>query len=285
MDFGRFRIFSLSDGSFRLDGGAMFGVAPKALWEPLCPPDEKNRIPLSIRPLLIQTGSENVLVDTGIGDKGDARFRSVYAVDRGRTLSGSLESIGLSPSDIDIVINTHLHFDHAGGNTVREGGALRTAFPNARYIVQRGEWEAAGNPNERTRGSYCPDDFLPLMEAGQLELIEGDGEVASGVSVIRTGGHNRDNQIVSVRSEGMTAVFTGDLIPTTRHLRLPFITAYDLFPLDTLKVKKEILSEAAENRWLLIFEHDPAVEMGYVRFIGKDPVLEIVPQCTKPPET
>ncbi|MBZ0221023.1 MAG: MBL fold metallo-hydrolase [Candidatus Methylomirabilis sp.] len=274
MEFGGFRIFSLSDGSFRLDGGAMFGVAPKAMWEPLCPPDEKNRIPLSIRPLLIQTGSENILVDTGIGDKGDARFKSIYAVDRGRTLSGSLEAVGLSPSDIDIVINTHLHFDHAGGNTVKEGGVLRPAFPNARYIVQRGEWEAALNPNERTRGSYCPDEFLPLMVAGQLELIEGGGEVVSGVSVIRTGGHNRDNQIVSVCSEGLTAVFTGDLIPTTRHLRIPFITAYDLFPLDTLKAKKEILSEAAEKRWLLIFEHDPETEMGYVRFMGKDPVLE-----------
>lgn len=276
MEFGGFRIFSLSDGSFRLDGGAMFGVAPKALWEPLCPPDEKNRIPLSIRPLLIRTGSENILVDTGIGDKGGERFNSIYAVDRGRTLSVSLDSVGLSPSDIDMVINTHLHFDHAGGNTVREGGGFRPAFPNARYVVQRGEWEAALNPNERTRASYRPYDFVPLMEAGQVELIEGDREVASGVSVIRTGGHNRDNQIVSIRSEGATAVFPGDLIPTARHLRLPFIPAYDLFPLDTLKAKKKLLHEAAEKKWLIIFEHDPDTEMGYVRMEDGSAVLEMI---------
>ncbi len=276
MDFGHFRIFSLSDGAFRLDGGAMFGVVPKAVWERLSPPDEKNRIPLSIRPLLIQTGRENILVDTGIGDKGDERFDSVYAVDRGRTLSGSLASIGLTPADIDIVINTHLHFDHAGGNTIREGNRFRPAFQNARYIVQRGEWEAALDPNERTRASYRPDDFLPLMAAGRLDLIEGDGEVASGVSVIRTGGHNRDNQVVSVRSGDLTAVFPGDLIPTAMHLRLPFITAYDLYPLETLKAKKGLLSEAAEKKWLLVFEHDPEAEMGYVRFEGKDPFFEPV---------
>ena len=265
MDFGDIKIFPVSDGSFKVDGGGLFGVVPRPLWEGLNPPDEKNRVLLGLTPLLIQTGKKNILVDTGIGDKATDKFNSIYAVDKKHTLSESLSGLGLTPREIDIVINTHLHFDHAGGNTIKDGGSFKPAFPRARYIVQRGEWEAATEPNERTRASYRAEDFVPLKDAGQVDLIEGDGEIAEGVSVVRAPGHNRDTQLVSIRSGGRTAVFLGDLIPTTAHLRLPFIAAFDLYPLETLKAKKEIIEEAALNRWLLIFEHDPEAKMGYVR--------------------
>lgn len=274
LDFGLMKIFSVSDGAFRLDGGAMFGVVPRAIWEKTNAPDEKNRVTLGLNPLLVQSEGRNILIDTGIGDKGGEKFNSLYAVDKKRTLTGSLAGVGLKPGDIDIVICTHLHFDHAGGNTTLENGTLMPAFPNARYIVQRGEWEAATSPNERTRASYRPEDFQPLMDAGVLELIEGDGEIVKGISVFRTSGHNRDIQLVAIRSEGRTAVFLGDIIPTTTHLKLPFIMGYDLFPLDTLKAKKEILTQAAEDRWLLVFEHDPSATMGYVSFKDGSPEFE-----------
>lgn len=276
MDIGQIKIHSVSDGTFRLDGGAMFGVVPRNIWEKTNPPDEKNRVVLGINPLLIQAEGKNILVDTGIGDKGDEKFNSIYRVDKKDTLFRSLASLSLSPEDIDIVICTHLHFDHCGGNTIKENGIAVPAFPNARYIVQRGEWEAATVPNERTRASYRPEDFLPLLDSGQLDLIEGDGEIVKGVAVFRTSGHNRDIQLVSIRSEGKTAVFLGDIIPTTTHLRLPFIMGYDLFPLDTLKAKKEIMTQAALDRWLLIFEHDPDAKMGYIRMDNNEPEFEKV---------
>lgn len=274
MDLGQVKIFPVSDGTFRLDGGAMFGVVPRNIWEKANRPDEQNRVLLGLNPLLIQAEGKNILVDTGIGEKGDEKFNSIYCVEKKESLPASLGLLGLSPADIDIVICTHLHFDHAGGNTVKENGLIRPAFPRARYIVQRGEWEAATSPNERTRASYRPDDFLPLMDSGQLELIEGDGEIIKGVNVFRTSGHNRDIQLVSVRSEGKTAVFLGDIIPTTTHLRLPFIMGYDLFPLETLKAKREILAQAASERWLLVFEHDPVAKMGYVLLNDNNPEFE-----------
>lgn len=276
MDLGEIKIHPVSDGTFRLDGGAMFGVVPRNIWEKTNPPDEKNRVVLGINPLLVQAEGKNILVDTGIGDKGDEKFKSIYCVDKKDTLFRSLASLNLTPKDIDIVICTHLHFDHCGGNTIKENGIVKPAFPDARYIVQRGEWEAATVPNERTRASYRPEDFLPLMDSGQLDLIEGDGEIVKGVAVFRTSGHNRDIQLVSIRSEGKTAVFLGDIIPTTTHLRLPYIMGYDLFPLDTLKAKKEILTQAALDRWLLIFEHDPYAKMGYIKMNDSEPEFEKV---------
>ena len=276
MELGRMKIFPVSDGSFRLDGGAMFGVVPRAIWEKVSPPDELNRVSLGINALLIQADGKNILVDTGIGNKGSAKFNSIYAIDKKETLLGSLCALGITPAQIDTVICTHLHFDHAGGNTVSEGGILKPAFPNARYMVQRGEWEAATNPNERTRASYRPEDFLPLLDSGQIEFMEGDGEVSEGVAVFRTSGHNRDMQLVSIRSQGKTAVFLGDIIPTTAHLHLPYIMGYDLFPLETLKAKKEILSQAASEKWLLIFEHDPDAKMGFVTMRQGSPIFEKV---------
>lgn len=276
MEFGDFRIHPVSDGFFRLDGGAMFGVVPKTIWEKTNPSDEKNRVLLGLNPLLIQTAKENILIDTGIGTRNDERFNSIYGVERKPTLSESLNRLGLKPEDITIVINTHLHFDHAGGNTIKKDGAATPAFPNARYIVQRGEWEAAVNPNERTRASYLKEDFEPVMTAGLFELIEGDREIVKGISVFRASGHNRDIQLIKIQSKGQTAVYLSDIIPTVTHLKYPYIMGYDLFPLETLKIKKELIEQAARERWLLIFEHDPSSKMGYVSIKDSNPVFEKV---------
>ncbi len=277
MQFGDFKIVSLSDGFFRLDGGAMFGVVPKVLWEKTNPPDDKNRILLGLNPLLIQAGGENILVDTGIGDKGDAKFQAMFDINRNPTLQQSLRRLGLSDADISIVIDTHLHFDHAGGNTVQEpDGTIRPTFRNARYFVQRGEWEDATQPNERTQASYLGEDFLPVMEAGQMELIDGDQEILPGISVFKTSGHNRHIQLVRLESQGKAGLFFSDIVPTTSHLRYPYIMGYDLFPLDTLQAKKDMIRQAAAEGWLCIFVHDPKFTMGYVRMEAGKPVFEPV---------
>ncbi len=277
MKFGRFEIHSISDGFFRLDGGAMFGVVPRVLWEKTNPPDEKNRILLSLTPLLIITGDKKILVDTGIGDKGDEKFRSMFAVSRRPTLTESLAELDIPVDDIDMVINTHLHWDHAGGNT-RKGsdGNIRPTFPGARYIVQKGEWEDAVSRNERTRGSYHQEDFLPVKESGQLEFIDGNRVLEEGLELIKTPGHNRHFQTVIIQSNGKKAFYLGDLIPTVTHLAFPYIMGFDLFPLETLEAKKWILQKAADEDWLLIFEHDPETRMGHVRMEEGKPVLKEV---------
>ncbi|MFQ5442465.1 MAG: MBL fold metallo-hydrolase, partial [Thermodesulfobacteriota bacterium] len=277
MQLGDIEILPLSDGTFRVDGGAMFGVVPKALWEKTNPPDGANRILLELNTLLIRTENKNILVETGMGERGGEKFQSIYSMDRTVNLKKSLSGAGLKEEDIDIVINTHLHFDHAGGNTATGlDGALRPAFPKARYIVQKGEFERALRPDELTKGSYRAGDFMPIKEAGLLELVEGDKEIAEGVSVIRAPGHTRDIQLVRVDSGGKTALFLSDAIPMTAHLKYPYIAGYDLYPLDTLRTKKEIIREAAAGRWLLFFYHDPAAIAGYVSLRDGSPVFEKV---------
>ncbi len=264
MKLGDFAIFLLSDGTFWLDGGAMFGVVPKAIWNRLNPADEANRIELGLNCLLIQTPNKNVLVDTGMGDKYDEKFKERFNVQRPEGLIGALRGVGLTPEDIDAVINTHLHFDHAGGNTRLAGGKPVPTFPRARYVMQRGEWEEAINPNERTQASYLKENLVPIQEAGLLELIEGDRELLSGVSTMVTGGHTKDHQMVLLEAGGRKALYLGDLVPTTSHIRTPYVMGYDLYPLDTMREKKRVLNEALNGHWLLIFEHDPKVGMGYL---------------------
>jgi len=278
MKFGSFEIHSVSDGFFRLDGGAMFGVVPRVIWERTNPPDDKNRILLGLNPFLIITEQRKILVDTGIGNKDDAKFCSLYAVDRKPTMEESLAKLNLSVNDINIVVSTHLHWDHAGGNTTKGvDGKIRPTFPNATYMIQRGEWEEATTPNERTRGSYHQEDFLPLKQAGQLELIVGDIPIEDGIDIITIPGHNRHFQTVLISSNDQKTIFLGDLIPTASHLSYPYIMGYDLFPLETLKAKKHLLQTAVEENWLLIFEHDPKVKMGYVKIqLGKPVLKEIV---------
>jgi glyoxylase-like metal-dependent hydrolase (beta-lactamase superfamily II) len=268
MRFGDLELLSLFDGFFRLDGGAMFGVVPKPLWEKRAPADEKNRILLGLRPLVIRSASLNrtMIVDAGIGDKMDARSTTIYAIDRSRNLDHSLADAGLGVKDIDLVLASHLHFDHAGGFTTRDGGgALAPKFPRARYIVRTGEWDDATRPHERNRASYLADNFVPLAAAGVLDLVPGDETIMPGVRVVRTGGHAMHHQIVVIESGHRTAVFAADLIPTTAHVDEPWIMAYDLYPMDTLAFKRTLVREAIDQEYLIFFEHDPAIVAGYIR--------------------
>lgn len=266
MKLGAFEIAPVTDGRFRLDGGAMFGVVPKALWQQCCPADELNRIPLSLTCLLIQAHGKHILVDTGLGDKEDAKFAGMFAVERDPTLHESLRRQGVDRDDVHLVINTHLHFDHAGGNTTRDTEArVYSAFPKAGYCVQRGEYEDAVRANERTRASYRRDNFTPIAHVNQWEFLDGDTEVVPGITAVVTAGHTRCHQSIKIESEGRTAFFLGDLIPTVSHLPLPYIMGYDLYPIQTLETKRWVLDQAFHEQWLLVFEHDPLVQAGYVR--------------------
>ena len=283
---GDFRIHALESGIQRLDGGAMFGVVPKPLWEKRIPADERNRIPLALRCLLVETPGELVLVETGLGTKEDARFRDIYGIDNAASegsgfpdrLLELVAQCGFRADDVTTVVNTHLHFDHAGGNTHRDAeGRVALSFPRARYHVQRGEWEWAHRANERTQASYLPDNYEPVMEAGRLVLLEGEGEVVPGVSVMLTPGHCPWHQSVVIRSGGQTACFLADVVPTMAHLPLPWIMGYDVEPLRTLESKRALLARAAEERWLLVSTHDARTPWGCLAPGAKGPVLEEVP--------
>jgi glyoxylase-like metal-dependent hydrolase (beta-lactamase superfamily II) len=262
---GNFELHELSDGEFSLDGGAMFGVVPKLLWQKTNPADLENRITLALRPLLVNTKNELVLVDTGIGDKCGDSFREIYKINHSSTLDDSLKKIGITPPDIDIVIITHLHFDHTGGSTTNSGnGDFIPHFPKARHFIQKLEWDVANNPDPRSRASYLKENFQPLDTGQKLNLVNGNALVVDGIRSTLTGGHTQGHQVVFVESKGETAIYWGDLIPTANHLRIPYVMGYDLFPLITMKRKEELLAEASKNHWLSIFEHDPNFGMGYL---------------------
>jgi len=265
MKLGDIEFHILSDGQFRLDGGAMFGVVPRPLWEKRMPPDARNRITLGMNCLLIRTAGKWVLVETGAGDKWDAKHRDIFAIGGPPRLPDHLHARGVKPEQIDIVINTHLHFDHCGWNTRIVDRKARPTFPNARYVVQRGELEHAKQPTERDRASYLLDNFRPVEESGQWWLLEGDREVVPGVEVVRLPGHTRDMQGVRLSSGGKTAIFFADLVPTTAHLPFPWIMGYDLYPMTTLENKKKWIPEAARQGWLCLFAHDPQVPAAYLR--------------------
>jgi len=247
-----------------LDGGAMFGVVPKPLWERRIPADARNRIPLALRCLLIEHDAGLVLVDTGIGNKEDAKFTDIYGVDNagqgGRTrLEDALAELGHAPADVRWVIDTHLHFDHAGGNTYRdEGGQVHPTFPQARYVVQRGELEFARHRNERTAGSYFPHNFEPVS----FTLVDGPAEPVHGIRCLPTPGHVPYHQSILVESAGERLCYLADLVPTVAHLPLPWIMGYDLEPLRTLETKRQLYARAEAEGWLLLFEHDPVTATG-----------------------
>jgi glyoxylase-like metal-dependent hydrolase (beta-lactamase superfamily II) len=264
VNIGNIELTVISDGRFWLDGGAMFGVVPKVMWQKMNPADEQNRIELALNCLLIKTPDRVILVDTGVGSKLKDRFNEIYRIQRRPGLVQALHECGTDPEDIDTVINTHLHFDHCGGNTLKKDSSVVPTFGHARYIIQEQEWHDALHPNERTRASYLKDDFVPLKENGQLHLVKGDEEIVPGVRVIQTNGHTKGHQSVIIESQGEKAIYLGDLIPTASHINLPYIMSYDLYPLDLLETKKYILKRAADEHWLLIFEHDPRVIFAYI---------------------
>ncbi|MFQ6082445.1 MAG: MBL fold metallo-hydrolase [Candidatus Aminicenantia bacterium] len=267
---GQFEVYGLTDGTFLLDGGAMFGIVPKVLWEKKMPADKRNRILLSLNSILINTGKELILVETGMGGKLDPKNLEIYGVNRKPDLIQSLAKINFTQQEIDFVINTHLHFDHCGGNTSwAQDGQIKPTFPQAKYIIQRGEWEHALQPNERDRASYLKENFLPLKGYNKLELIEGDAEIVPGVETILVPGHTKYHQCVKVSSEGKILFFLGDLAPTTSHINLPYIMSYDLYPLETLENKKKIFRQAIEENWILTFNHDPNYFFGKIKIEEK----------------
>jgi methylmalonyl-CoA epimerase len=262
---GDLELTSLYDGCFRLDGGAMFGVVPKVLWEKKAAADAANRITLAMRPLLVRDGTRTMLIDAGLGDKESVKFYSMYVADRTRTLDDALAEAGVAPDDIDIVLASHLHFDHAGGFTVRDAsGTVRPKFPKARYVIRRGEWNDAVRPHERNRASYRADNFVPLVEAGVVDFVDEDASVMPCVRVQRTGGHTMHHQIVWIESGNGRAVFLADLMPTSAHLPDPWIMGYDLYPMDTLFAKQAFARAVAQRETLVFFEHDPAIPAAFI---------------------
>jgi len=265
LTLGDLRLTALHDGPFRLDGGAMFGVVPKPLWEKLAPADDRNRIQLAMRPLLVEGPWGRLLVDCGVGEKMPEKARDIYGLDRSCHLDHALADRGLDAEAIDAVLATHLHFDHFGGATRRDAQGLVPRFPRARYLIRDAEWEDATHPHERNRASYLQDDFVPLRAANVVDFCTGDVTVKPGVRVVRTGGHTGQHQIVYLESGGRTAVFAADLIPTTAHLQDPWVMGYDLFPMETLAFKKGFLRQAIDHEYLIFFEHDPLVAAGIIR--------------------
>ena len=256
MRFGRFQIDIFSDGTFKLDGGAMFGVVPKVFWEKQKTPDALNRIEMDMSCLLIRDADHVVVVETGAGTKMSDKLRGIYGIERPPQLLDELKARGVRPEDVTLVVNTHLHFDHAGGNTRRDGDALVATFPRASYVFQRLEWQDATRPNERTHASYYPEDFAPLEAAGKLELIDEAVEILPGIRLDRVQGHTRGTQTVRVTDGKRTVFFSSDFMPDRHHLPLPWIPAQDLFPLDTLEAKRTILGRAVEEQWIVGFTHD-----------------------------
>jgi glyoxylase-like metal-dependent hydrolase (beta-lactamase superfamily II) len=263
MRIGPYELHVVETGRFALDGGAMFGVVPKTLWQKSNPPDDRNRIPMAARALLLRGGGRTILVDTGNGVKYDEKLASIYGISTSSNeLLNALSRLGVGPGDVTDVILTHLHFDHAGGSTVLSGGRAVPTFPGAVHHVQREQWEAALHPTERDRASYFPENYLPLEEHALVSFAEGDGEILPGIRVLCQHGHTAALQCPLVSDGRTTLLYAADLVPTASHVPLAWIMAYDLRPLVTLEEKRSVLGRAAEEKWIVYFEHDPQVAAG-----------------------
>ena len=280
MSDSAYEVKAVHAGTFRLDGGAMFGVVPKVLWSKTNPPDDRNRITLAMRPMLAVGSGRVILVDTGMGDKIDEKMKEIYAVEtEEQSLSGSLQKLGYAVADVTDVIISHLHFDHCGGSTVQVNGDVKPTFPNATYYVQRENWESAIAPNRRERASYLNENYVPLDKLGVLKKVEGHVELFPGVEVIPAVGHTSGHQIVKVSSTVGTIVFCADLIPTSSHLSIPYVMSYDLQPVSSMQEKEQLLAQAEADKWILFFEHDPSIAAATIRKTEKgyavDRVVEL----------
>ena len=260
--FGDFELTILSDGCYVSDGGAFFGVVPKVLWQKKIKSDESNRIHAGLNSVLVRAGKQNILIETGIGNKLSDKMKSLY--EPKEKLLENLHAAGLAPENIDVVINSHLHFDHCGWNTVYKNGRAAATFPKAKYYVQEGEWRHACLQLERDRVSYISDNYDPLLSSGQMQLLNGAAEIIPGISVVLYPGHTRNLQAIFIRSGGQTACYISDLIPTTWHLNITWVMAYDLFPLETIENRKRYYKEALPQHWLTIFTHDPEIPWAYL---------------------
>ncbi len=278
MKIGNYKVRMVDAGRLRLDGGAMFGVVPKPLWEKRKPADKKNRIAMSTNLLLIEDGQRKILVDAGVGDKFNEKLNNIYAVDHSEfDLRKSLKKFDLSPADITDVILTHLHFDHVGGATYRdETGAIQPTFPNAKYYIQSRQFAWAMQPSEKDRASFFQENFIPLQENNQLILLEEGGEIFPGIELQVVDGHTVGQQIVLIRGEEQSLLYAADLIPTAAHISIPWVMAYDLYPLTTIEEKKHYLNLAVEQNWLVFFEHDPEVHCSTIQQTEKGFVLQNV---------
>ncbi|MFZ0417326.1 MAG: MBL fold metallo-hydrolase [Candidatus Sulfotelmatobacter sp.] len=263
LTLGDFELSIFSDGTYPLDGGAFFGVVPKVMWSRKVVADEKNYVQAGLNSLLIRTGKQNVLVETGMGNKLSERMIKFYG--QPAQLLANLAAAGIAPEDIDIVINTHLHFDHCGWNTVRDKtGKIVPTFPRAKYYAPEGEWQYARKPSDRDSISYIPDNYDPLVQSGQMTLLKGGEQIAPGISVKTFPGHTAHMQAVIVESAGRTACYISDLIPTTAHIDITWGMAFDLYPLQTIESKKHYYAKAIPEKWLTVFTHDPNTPWAYV---------------------
>jgi glyoxylase-like metal-dependent hydrolase (beta-lactamase superfamily II) len=264
MLFGSLHLDIIRGGRFRLDGGAMFGVVPKALWEKKFPADAQNRVLLASNCLLVRGPGYTALVESGLGDKWDAKARGLYAIEEGPSLVDELAGRGVRPEDVDALVLSHLHFDHAGGATRRAGAAAAPVFPNATLYVQAAQLSHARAPNERDRASYRPEDWESYAEAGRLEALDGEREIRPGLTATPLPGHNAGMQAVRVDSGGRTAFYFADALPTSAHVPIPWIMADDLYPVELIQNKKRLLDQAVREQWLCVFEHDPDVPWGTI---------------------
>lgn len=265
MKIGNYSLHPIETGTIGLDGGAMFGVVPKTLWAKTNPPDEKNRITLNMRCLLVRGNGKNILIDCGIGNKFDDGFKSIFNVDTKKyNLDTSLKDAGIEKNEITDVIITHLHFDHVGGTTYYDDGKLKLTFPNATHHIQKAQWEHAKNPSERDKASYFKENFLPIEENNKLNIVDGNTMIYDGIEVIEVNGHTFGQQVVKISDGDNTLLYCGDLIPTSSHIRIPYVMGYDLQPLVTIDEKKKLLKSAADENWVLFYEHDPFCQASYV---------------------
>jgi len=283
MQIGKYQLEVINAGSLSLDGGAMFGVVPKTLWQRSNPADELNRVALKTRSLLVRSESKIILVDTGIGNNWDEKFCRIYGVEgQNSELISSLKEKGIAREDVTDVLLTHLHFDHTGGSVIFNNGKAEPAFPRANYYVQKNHFDLAIKPTEKDKASFIKDRFNPLIENNMLKFIDGEAEFDDNISFVVSNGHTNSMQLVKVSDGTKTLLYSADLFPFASHIPLPYIMAYDINPLITLSDKKRILSKAIEEEWILFFEHDPEIVAATVsqnlHGYGIDKVFEVLPE-------
>jgi len=272
---GRATLHLVTDGCSWMDGGGKFGIVPKVLWQRIIEPDERNRIPMELNCMVIESQGTRILVNTGFGPKLTPKTRDIFGISESRLLN-NLAALGCAPEDIDIVVSTHLHADHCGGNTKMENGSIVPTFPHALYMVQEQEWHDATHPNERTRATYLPENLLPVQKAGQLRLLRGDARITDEVRCLPSPGHTRGHQCIVVESEGKTAIYLSDLASwAVSFEHVAWVTAFDTHPLQTMETKKALQRWALQTDALLVFEHDSRLPWGRLR--EADGKLQVVP--------